>query len=109
MNSFNLNFILVIIFKLIFYYGCTDVIQNNIDYSKIIRYNESKNVTSLDPAFARNPQNIWPIQQMFNSLVQMDDSLNIKPEIARKWSISKDGLITYGPPRFLLLGIKLRR
>ena len=23
--------------------------------------------------------------------------------------ISKDGLITYGPPRFLLLGIKLRR
>jgi len=92
MNSFNLNFILVIIFKLIFYYGCTDVIQNNIDYSKIIRYNESKNVTSLDPAFARNPQNIWPIQQMFNSLVQMDDSLNIKPEIARKWSISKDGL-----------------
>ena len=92
MNSFNLNFILVIIFKLILYSGCSDKIQNNIDNYKIVRYNESKNVTSLDPAFARNPQNIWPIQQIFNSLVQMDDSLNIKPEIASKWNISKDGL-----------------
>ena len=92
MNSFNLNFILVIIFQLILYSGCTDKIQKNIENYKIVRYNESKNVTSLDPVFARNPQNIWPIQQIFNSLVQMDDSLNIKPEIASKWNISKDGL-----------------
>ena len=92
MNSFNLNFILVIIFQLILYSGCTDKIQKNIENYKIVRYNESKNVTSLDPAFARNPQNIWPSQQIFNSLVQMDDSLNIKPEIASKWNISKDGL-----------------
>ena len=92
MNSFNLNFILVIIFQLILYSGCSDKIQNNIENYKIVRYNESKNITSLDPAFARNPQNIWPIQQIFNSLVQMDDSLNVKPEIASKWNISRDGL-----------------
>ena len=91
MNTFNLNFVLIITFKFLLYLGCTNEIQNKIDYSKIIRYNESKNVTSLDPAFARNPQNIWPTQQIFNSLVQMDDSLNIKPEIASKWHISEGG------------------
>jgi len=66
--------------------------QSRLDDSKIFRYNEFKNVTSLDPAFARNPQNIWPIQQLFNALVQLDDSLNVKPEIAKKWEISKNGL-----------------
>ena len=56
------------------------------------RYNEYRNVTSLDPAFARNPQNIWPINQLFNGLVQLDENLEIKPEIASSWTISPDGL-----------------
>ena len=61
-----------------------DYHENHIEFdnSKIFRYNESKNITSLDPAFARNLQNLWPIQQIFNSLVQLDDSLNVKPELA---------------------------
>ncbi len=28
---------------------------------------------------------------MFNGLVQLDDELNVKPDIAKKWSISEDG------------------
>ena len=52
----------------------------------VFRYNESGNISSLDPAFARNPQNIWPTNQLFNGLVQLDDSLNIRPDIARDWS-----------------------
>ena len=60
---------------------------------QVFRYNEFRNITSLDPAFARNPQNIWPIQQLFNGLVQLDDSLNIQPEIARRWEISSEGTI----------------
>ena len=28
---------------------------------------------------------------MFNGLVQLDDSLHIQPDIAKKWSISEDG------------------
>ena len=57
----------------------------------VFRYNEFRNITSLDPAFARNPQNIWPIQQVFNGLVQLDDSLNVIPEIAHKWEIDSLG------------------
>ena len=70
-------------------YGCaSETSTNNHD---VFRYNEFRNITSLDPAFARNPQNIWPIQQLFNGLVQLDDSLNIIPEIAESWNISTDG------------------
>ncbi|MDB4620964.1 ABC transporter substrate-binding protein, partial [Flavobacteriaceae bacterium] len=73
----------------LFFSSCST--ENSIKDSDVFRYNEFRNITSLDPAFARNPQNIWPIQQLFNGLVQLDDSLNIKPEIAKSWTISKDG------------------
>ena len=66
--------------------------ENTKDSRKVFRYNEYRNVTSLDPAFSRNPQNIWPINQLFNGLVQLDQNLGIQPEIAHSWSISPDGL-----------------
>jgi len=65
--------------------------QNPIDAKKVFRYNEFRNITSLDPAFARNPQNIWPIQQLFNGLVQLDHDLNVVPEIASHWQIDSLG------------------
>ena len=61
--------------------------------SKIFHYNESKNISTLDPAFARNQATIWPINQIFNGLIQLDDSLNIKPCIAKSWNISDDGKV----------------
>ena len=82
--------LIINLFFIILTLSCSNHIE--FDDSKIFRYNESKNITSLDPAFARNLQNLWPIQQMFNSLVQLDDSLNVKPELAKKWNISSDGL-----------------
>lgn len=75
----------------LFFFGCGTEVQKS--EHQIFRYNEFRNITSLDPAFARNPQNIWPIQQLFNGLVQLDDSLNIQPEIARAWEISANGTI----------------
>lgn len=65
--------------------------ENTNESRTVFRYNEYRNVTSLDPAFSRNPQNIWPINQLFNGLVQLDQNLGIQPEIARSWSISSDG------------------
>ena len=62
-----------------------------VDSSAVFRYNEFRNITSLDPAFARNPQNIWPIQQLFNGLVQLDNDLNVVPEIAAQWAIDSLG------------------
>lgn len=56
----------------------------------VFRYNEHANITSLDPAFAKDQRNIWPCNQLYNGLVQLDDSLNIKPDLAKDWTISKD-------------------
>ena len=61
------------------------------DENNIFRYNEHSNISSLDPAFSSALRNIWPVNQLFNGLVQLDDSLNIKPDIASSWIISKDG------------------
>lgn len=60
----------------------------------VFRYNEHSNIGTLDPAFASNPQIIWPTNQLFNGLVQLDDSLNIEPDIAKSWTIN-DSTLTY--------------
>lgn len=60
----------------------------------VFRYNQASGITSLDPAFARDQANIWGTHQLFNSLVQLDSNLNIRPSIAKNWEISDDG-ITY--------------
>ena len=57
----------------------------------VFRYNEHTNISSLDPAFAKNQANIWAVNQLFNGLVQLDDDLNIQPDIAKNWTISDDG------------------
>ena len=59
----------------------------------VFRFNESKGISTLDPAFARNELIIRPVSQLFNGLVDLDDSLKIIPCIAKSWARSSDGLI----------------
>lgn len=59
---------------------------------KVFNLNLDQNVTSLDPAFARNQNAIWMINQIFNGLVQVDQELNIVPCIAKSWQVSDDNL-----------------
>lgn len=70
----------------------TDSKVNTEASRKIFRYNQDSGISSLDPAFAKDQANIWVIHQLFNSLVQTDNELNIKPCIAKSWSVSDDGL-----------------
>ncbi|MBD3862390.1 ABC transporter substrate-binding protein [Olleya marilimosa] len=83
------------IYSLIFIFlllvSCNNSKNSNKEHL-VFRYNEHKNIGSLDPAFAKDNADIWAINQLFNGLVQMDDSLLVKPSIAKKWSISEDGL-----------------
>ncbi|NBL66012.1 ABC transporter substrate-binding protein [Flavobacterium sp. NST-5] len=58
---------------------------------QVFRFNQDANVSSLDPAFAKSQDNIWMCNQIFNGLVQLDDSLNVKPDLAKSWTISDDG------------------
>ncbi|MDX1685253.1 MAG: ABC transporter substrate-binding protein [Saprospiraceae bacterium] len=59
--------------------------------NRVFRYNLPNNITSLDPAFARDKNNIWAVDHLFSTLVQFDDDMKIVPDIAKKWSISDDG------------------
>ncbi|MFD2567950.1 ABC transporter substrate-binding protein [Pseudotenacibaculum haliotis] len=65
--------------------------ESNFSDTEVFRYNEHSNITSLDPAFARDQRNIWATNQLYNGLVQLDDSLHVKPSIASSWTISEDG------------------
>jgi len=79
------------IFIFTFLVSCKDTKNVNNDHL-VFRYNEHKNIGSLDPAFAKDNADIWAIHQLFNGLVQMDDSLHVKPCIAKNWTLSDNGL-----------------
>ena len=77
------------LFFLIILCNCTNHRQNQLE---VFKYNEHKNIGSLDPAFAKDNADIWAINQLFNGLVQMDEAMTIQPCIAKKWLISEDAL-----------------
>ncbi|MBR1766740.1 MAG: ABC transporter substrate-binding protein [Bacteroidales bacterium] len=58
----------------------------------IFRYNESAGIATLDPAFAKDQSIIWGCRQLYNGLIQLDTALQVQPCIAKRWSISPDGL-----------------
>lgn len=59
---------------------------------KIFKYNQPSALYSLDPAFAKDQASIWIAKQLFNTLVEVDENLNLKPSLATKWDVSEDGL-----------------
>jgi len=81
-----ISFISAIILVL---FGCTE--KQEIDDSKIFRLNRYDNISSLDPTFSRTQANNWVCNLMYNSLVKLNDSLQIVPDIAKSWDISEDG------------------
>ncbi len=65
--------------------------SSNTGNKKFFRYNQSSGIASLDPAFSKDQSTIWSCNQLYNSLVQLDDNLNTQPSIAKSWEISEDG------------------
>ena len=72
-------------------YSCNTSENYQNKDKKIFRYNESKGISTLDPAFAKSQVLIWPANQLYNGLVQLDNQLNIKPSIAHSWKITNQG------------------
>ena len=79
---------LVFFISFIFLASCSQAPQDRMN---IFRYNESKGIPTLDPAFARNQTIIWPVNQIFNGLLQLDAKLAVLPCIAHSWECSPDG------------------
>ena len=49
--------------------------------------------TSLDPALTDDVYEATVVNQIFSGLVQLDANLNVLPELAKTWKISKDKLV----------------
>ncbi len=69
--------------------GCGSGLDNS--GKNVFRYNESAGIITLDPAFSRDQAHIWACNQLYNSLVKLDDKLRIAPSVAKDWRISEDG------------------
>ncbi len=57
---------------------------------KIFRYNETTGIASLDPAFARNQSVMWAIHQLYNTLVEVNEHMQVQPSLAKSWEFSPD-------------------
>lgn len=70
--------------------GCSEP-TSTTNARRVFRYNQPESLTSLDPAFARNQANTWAVTQLYNGLVELDDSLKPGPSVASRYDISPDG------------------
>ena len=77
-------------FLMLSFAGCSN--SSDTGNKKVFNFNIDQNLTSMDPAFARNQNAVWMVNQIFNGLVQIDSNLNTVPSIAKSWEISADGL-----------------
>lgn len=89
-NHFRNTLILCLFFPILYgINGCQNV--DKLKFSNYFFYNEDQNISTLDPAFARAQSEIWVISQMFEGLVEYDDTLGIQPGLAKSWSVSDSG------------------
>lgn len=72
----------------LFFVGCN---QSNENSTNVFKYNESNGISSLDPAYTRNLENMWAVNQLFDGLVELDENLNVVPLIAKSWDIQDSG------------------
>ncbi len=70
---------------------CSSCISHH-KQKNIFHYNEQSGIATLDPAFAKNQSIMWAVHQLYNTLVQVDDSLNIIPSLAKSWEESEDNM-----------------
>ncbi len=69
--------------------GCKNV--DNSKYRNYFFYNENSNITTLDPAYVKSQSDNWAVSQLFEGLVEYDDSLNVRPALAKNWKIDATG------------------
>ena len=62
------------------------------DTEGVFCYNETAGLPTLDPAFAKSQAVMWPVHQLFNTLIDMDDSMHLIPSLCKSWEVSTDAL-----------------
>ena len=89
-RNYQLSFIQLSI--IVFLCGIISCKSHQHPDKKIFQYNEQTGIASLDPAFAKNQSIMWAVHQLYNTLVQVDENMQLKPSLAKSWEISADNL-----------------
>lgn len=86
-NKQKMRFLFLIVFMAFFFNAC-----KNHDHpdKKIFFYNEYSGIGTLDPAFAKNQSIMWAVHQLYSTLIEVDNSLQLKPSLATSWNFSED-------------------
>src|SRR5690242_1187621 len=84
------NYLLFLTPALFFLASCY---QSEKEKGRYFHYNDYSGIASLDPAFAKNQSVMWVVHQLYNTLVEVDSALHIAPSMAKRWTISEDGLL----------------
>ncbi|PWT79090.1 MAG: ABC transporter substrate-binding protein [Bacteroidetes bacterium] len=78
------------LFSIVIFLACNQTAKNE---KTVFRYNEQTGIATLDPAFAKNQSIMWPVHQIYNTLVETDSNLNFRPSLAKSWTVSPDRLV----------------
>ncbi|MBC7535523.1 MAG: ABC transporter substrate-binding protein [Ferruginibacter sp.] len=90
MNNPTLNPVkLLCAFFLLVIFSCND--HRHPD-KNIFHYNQADGIASLDPAFSKNQSVMWAIHQLYNTLVEVEENLKVRPALAKSWEFSRDHL-----------------
>jgi oligopeptide transport system substrate-binding protein len=84
-----LYFICVVFVFMLLFTSCNSGTGNK---KQVFHYNQPEGLATLDPAFAKSQPVIWATHQLYNSLVELDEHLHIKPSLAKSWEVSEDRL-----------------
>jgi peptide/nickel transport system substrate-binding protein len=78
---------LCVLFSILLTVACGERHNKN---ENVFRYNEITGIATLDPAFAKNQSIIWPVHQLYNTLIETDRELNMVPSLAKSWQVTGD-------------------
>lgn len=71
----------------LFLTACKNKAKNSLH---IFHYNETTGIATMDPAFAKNQSIMWAVHQVYNTLIETDDNLNMVPSLAKSWEVAAD-------------------
>lgn len=67
--------------------------KNNKEPNTFLMNMSGSTLESTDPAFAKDLYIMWTVHMMYNTLVETDEHLHLKPSLAKSWEVSEDGTI----------------
>lgn len=75
---------------LFFLFLITSCNKTKKNTNQVFRYNESSGIPTLDPAFARNQAIMWPVHQLYSTLIEVDEQMHFTALLAKHWEFSAD-------------------